>query len=203
MDLIATVKAPDKPGSYVMVWDMVHKHTTWFSDKVGLGTPVNVVVDGKVSAGAVRPDELLQTMTGRAWQPGRRELWGIAIGLFLEHPVLGVGPDNFRWVYGAFAGKEVWDTRVFSNSLYLELLSTIGIVGFTAFMLLAVRALTGLLRKARRGAATLEVAAITASLIGFLVHGLVDYLLAFTPIYLAFFVLLGAASAVLREEALL
>ncbi len=200
--LIAAVRAPEKPGSYVMIWDMVHKNTTWFSDKVGFGTPVNVVVDGTVSAGAVRPGELQQAMTGRAWRPGRRELWGIALGLFLEHPVLGVGPDNFRWVYGAFAGKEVWDTRVFSNSLYLELLSTIGIVGFAAFVLLAGRALIGLMRRASKGSATLEVAAIAASLTGFLVHGLFDYLLAFTPIYLAFFVLLGAASAALREEAL-
>ena len=197
MDLIAAVRAPEKPGSYVMVWDMVHKHTTWFSDKVGLGTPVNVVVDRTVSAEAVRPSEFRQMMTGRAWRPGRRELWGIALGLFLEHPILGVGPDNFRWVYGAFAGKEVWDTRVFSNSLYLELLSTIGIVGFAAFVLLVARALVGLVRRA-----SFEAAAIAASLTGFLVHGFFDYLLAFTPIYLAFFVLLGAASAALRQEAL-
>ena len=196
MDLIASVRAPKKPGSYVVVWDMVHKHTTWFSDKVGLGTPVNVVVDKTVSARAVRPGDLRQTMTGRAWRPGRRELWGIALGLFLEHPILGVGPDNFRWLYGAFAGKEVWDTRVFSNSLYLELLSTIGIVGFAAFVLLAARAVVGLARSA-----SFEAAAIMASLTGFLVHGLFDYLLAFTPIYLAFFVLLGAASAALRKEA--
>ena len=202
VELTATVRAPEKPGSYVLIWDMVHEHTTWFSDKVGLGTPVNVAVDGAISPRAVRPDELQQTMTERAWRPGRRELWGIALGLFLEHPILGVGPDNFRWLYGAFAGKQVWDTRVYSNSLYLELLSTTGIVGFAAFMFLAARALAGLVRRASGDSAAFEVAAIAASLAGFLVHGLFDYLLAFTPIYLAFFVLLGAASAALRKEAL-
>ena len=202
VELTATVRAPEKPGSYVLIWDMVHENTTWFSDKVGLGTPVNVAVDGAIVLGAVHLGELQRMMTARAWRPGRRELWGIALGLFLEHPILGVGPDNFRWRYGAFAGKEVWDTRVFSNSLYLELLSTIGIVGFAAFVFLAARALVGLVRTASRDSAPLEVAAIAASLAGFLVHGLFDYLLAFTPIYLAFFVLLGAASALAGKEAL-
>ena len=202
VELTATVRAPVEPGGYVLIWDMVHQNTTWFSDKVGLGMPVNVAVDGAVFARAVRLDKLQRTMTARAWRPGRRELWGIALGLFLEHPILGVGPDNFRWMYGAFAGKEVWDTRVFLNSLYLELLSTIGIVGFTAFVLLTARAMIGLVRRASDGSAPIEAAAVAASLAGFLVHGLFDYLLAFSPIYLAFFVLLGAASALLRQEAL-
>ena len=69
-------------------------------------------------------------------------------------------------------------------------------------MFLAARALVGLVRTASRDSAPLEVAAIAASLAGFLVHGLFDYLLAFTPIYLAFFVLLGAASALAGKEAL-
>ena len=207
-ELTATVRAPVEPGSYVLIWDMVHKNTTWFSDKTGLGRPVNVTVDVAVSPRAVRLDELQRTMTARAWRPGRRELWGIALGLFLEHPILGVGPDNFRWTYGAFAGKEVWDTRVFSNSLYLELLSTLGIVGFAAFALLTTRAMVGLVRRVSTASAPIEpiepieIAVIAASLAGFLVHGVFDYLLAFSPIYLAFFVLLGAASALLREEAL-
>ena len=200
--LTATLRAPVEPGSYVLIWDMVHENTTWFSDKVGLGMPVNVSVDGAVSPHTVSLDELQRTMTARAWRPGRRELWGIALGLFLEHPILGVGPDNFRWTYGTFAGKEVWDTRVFSNSLYLELLSTIGIVGFAAFGLLTARAMVGLVQRASGASAPIEAAAVAASLAGFLVHGLFDYLLAFSPIYLAFFVLLGAASALLRQEPL-
>jgi hypothetical protein len=34
LDVVATVRAPDEPGSYVLIWDMVHENTTWFSDKV-------------------------------------------------------------------------------------------------------------------------------------------------------------------------
>ena len=51
------------------------------------------------------------------WQPGRWELWRLALGMWRERPLTGVGPDNFRWLYGPRAGHAVWDTRVFANNL--------------------------------------------------------------------------------------
>ncbi len=202
LDVVATVRAPSEPGNYVLIWDMVHEQTTWFSDKVGHGAPVRVSVGGAAAAaGAEAPHEIRRAIAERSWRPGRAELWAIALRLFLAHPLLGVGPDNFRWLYGPVSGHSVWDTRVFSNSLYLELLATVGLVGFTAFALVMAKALSGLRRRVRSGPQSLEAATLAASLVGFLVHGLFDYLLAFTPIYLAVFILLGASSAVIRGEA--
>jgi hypothetical protein len=195
-EIRARVRAPRTAGSYVLIWDMVHEHTTWFSDKVGMGAPVHVVVGG-VSTQGLRPArEIKRRLSESSYRPGRRELWGLALELFRSRPLLGVGPDNFRWLYGEAAGRKTWDERVYSNSLYLELLATVGLVGFGAFAVLASSALFRLSRRV----ASLEAAVLAASLSGFLVHGIFDYLLAFTPIYLAFFVLLGAASAVMREE---
>jgi O-Antigen ligase len=193
----ATVRAPREPGCYVLIWDMVQEHTTWFSDKVGLGAPVSVFVGARAEA-VPCPKETGVSIAEQAWRPGRRELWQIALGLFVSHPLLGVGPDNFRWLYGPAAGHRVWDTRVFSNSLYLELLATVGLTGFTAFVLFVAGALIGVLRQARTG--SIAAAAIAASLLGFVVHGFVDYLLALTPIYLAIFILLGASSASIARE---
>jgi O-antigen ligase len=190
------------PGSYVLIWDMVQEHTTWFSDKVGLGAPVSVVVGSATHAAMPRPRELREWIAERAWRPGRRELWTIALRLFLAHPWLGVGPDNFRWLYGPASGHDTWDTRVFSNSLYLELLATVGVLGFAAFAFLIGSTLVRLARRLRAGDPALDAAVLAASLVGFLVHGLVDYLLAFTGIYIAFFVLLGAASAAVSKEGL-
>jgi O-antigen ligase len=197
----ATVRAPRERGSYVLIWDMVHEHTTWFSDKVGLGAPVSVAVGGGKKATSL-PDveDVRRTLAERSWRPGRTELWSIALQLFRTHPLLGVGPDNFRWLYGPARGHAIWDSRVFSNSLYLELLATVGLAGFTAFVVLMGKALSGLRRRAIEGPWSLEAAALSASLAGFLVHGLFDYLLAFTPIYLAVFTLLGAASAAIGGE---
>ena len=196
VELLATVRAPRDPGEYWLVWDMVHEHTTWFSDKVGLGSPVRVRVGSVAPARPVSVETLRDDVQAKTWRPGRRELWSLAFRLFRQQPVLGVGPDNFRWLYGPVAGVESWDTRVFSNSLYLELLATIGIIGFLAFVFLAVRCGVGL---AGLEAPDAFVIAVAASLVGFLVHGLFDYLLAFTPIYLAVFVLLGVVSAAIRK----
>jgi O-antigen ligase len=199
-DVLATVRAPSEPGSYVLIWDMVHEHTTWFSDKVGRGVPVNVVVGNADAAALPPPNDILRAINKRSWRPGRAELWEIALRLFRAHPILGVGPDNFRWLYGPVSGHAVWDTRVFSNSLYLELLSTVGLMGFAAFGVVVTKALSGLRRRSTSGPLSLEASTLAASVVGFLVHGLFDYLLAFTSIYLAFFILLGASSAVIREE---
>ena len=201
LDVVATVRAPAEPGSYVLIWDMVHEGTTWFSDKVGLGEPVNVVVGGAKAAVTAAPEDIRRAIAERSWRPGRAELWRIALSLFRAHPFLGAGPDNFRWLYGPVSGHAVWDTRLFANSLYLEFLATVGLAGFAAFGLLVVRALSGLRRRAATGPFALEASTLAASLAGFLVHGLFDYLLAFTPIYLAVFILLGASSAVIRGEA--
>ena len=204
VELYADIRAPAHRGQYVLIWDMVHGHMTWFSDKTGIGAPVLVAVG---PAGERAPLELadlagLAVLTDRiaslAWRPGRLELWGLALSLFREQPLLGVGPDNFRWSYGRAAGRSSWDTRIFSNSLYLEILATTGLLGAAAFALLVASTLRGLYR-VRGGDATLVAATVTASLVGFLVHGVFDYLLALTPIYLAFWILLGVASAAIRE----
>ena len=58
-----------------------------------------------------------------------------------EHPILGVGPDNFRLLYGRQFGLSNTDTNVHSNSLYLELLVGSGLIGLAAFgvMMASVR----------------------------------------------------------------
>jgi O-antigen ligase len=193
-DVQAVVRAPREAGNYVLVWDMVHEHTTWFSDKTGLGVPVSVVV-GRTNGESVIPHDLRETVTEKSWRPGRAELWTRALELFRAHPLFGVGPDNFRWRYGPASGRAVWDTRVYANSLYLELLSTVGLLGFGAFVVLMAKTLSGL---GKRG--TAESATLASALVGFLAHGIFDYLLAFTPIYLAIFTLLGASSAVIQGE---
>ncbi|MBV9544447.1 MAG: hypothetical protein JOY61_08710 [Chloroflexi bacterium] len=49
----------------------------------------------------------------------RLELWRAALKVFLAYPLLGVGPDNFRHVYGSALGLDAWDQRVDANNLYL------------------------------------------------------------------------------------
>jgi len=68
-------------------------------------------------------------------------LWGAALRIWRAHPLLGIGPDTFRHMYGPELGLAIWDDRVHTNSLYLELLVGTGVVGLAAFLLLIALAL--------------------------------------------------------------
>lgn len=63
-----------------------------------------------------------------------------AIVVFLEHPVLGVGPGQFAKFYSQRYGNEIGTKRLHSNrrahNLYLEIAADMGIVGLTAFMMI-------------------------------------------------------------------
>jgi O-antigen ligase len=129
---------------------------------------------------------------------GRLALWEVAARMAGERPLLGVGPDNFRLVYGKYLGMSRWDPAIHTNNLYLEWLSTTGILGLLAFCWLSWRlaklvasslALPG--GDPRRGAGSFWIwkLALAASLVAWYVHGFFDYFFAFTPAYVAFWLI--------------
>jgi hypothetical protein len=198
--LEAVLRAPRKEGEYLLMWDLVHEETTWFSGQ-GVKPGVARLVVGRASgstgiAGAAREAEALAAIPDAlGWRPSRLELWRIALTLWKANPVLGVGPDNYRWTYGTVAGKAAFDTRVFSNNTFLEFAATLGALGLAAFCATLVFA-AGSGRRLAQGA---EVSLIALSILAAMtVHGLFDYVLAFTGHYLVFGLVVGVLS---REEA--
>jgi hypothetical protein len=195
VSLVADVRAPGRPGSYLLLWDMVQEHTSWFS---GQGVPpaaVPVTIGAASSAAAVAPSVSPPSLTGLAWRPGRGELWSLALGMWRAHPWLGVGPDRFRRLYGPWAGQAIWDDRVYANDLLLEVAATSGTI---AAMLLVSSLGAGLWFVWRAGAdaAAWPEAAAAGSLLAFVVvHGTVDYVLAFTGHYLVLAFAVGTAAA--------
>lgn len=190
--LEAEVVAPDLLGRYRLVWDMVHEDTTWFS---GQGVRP-VVVDAFIG----RPGEPVPGPASQlppaslGWRPSRAELWRIALEMWGTHPVWGVGPDNFRWLYGRYAGEPFWDTRVFANNILLEAAATTGSLGLVALALTFMAALRASYRglMAAPDASTLALFGMTVAV---LAHGLVDYVLAFTGHYLFLGFLVGSIAA--------
>lgn len=198
--LEASVRAPAQSGDYLLVWDMVHEHTTWFSGQgvAPLTVPVVVGTAGAPAPDAVRPD----VAPAVGWQPGRAELWRLALGMWRERPLLGVGADNFRWLYGPRAGHAFWDTRVFANNLYLEAAATTGTLGLLALLATLGTAVLAAGRVAWRTPRLLPVAAAICGLLAAVAaHGLVDYLLASTGHYLLLAVAVGLAASLPREVA--
>jgi O-antigen ligase len=71
----------------------------------------------------------------------RLDYWNAAIGMFREHPVLGVGIDRFGEYYRQYAVQnQVVQGQITDNahSVYLQLLSTGGLVLFIPYILLVL-----------------------------------------------------------------
>jgi O-antigen ligase len=90
-----------------------------------------------------------------------------------------VGPDNYRLEYGRYIGAARWDTHVYSNNLGLEILTGSGVLGLAAFISLII-------------VIPWRFDADSISIGIFLFHGMVDVFLMTTPIYFAFWLLLGS-----------
>jgi O-antigen ligase len=194
------IRAPDTEGRYLLVWDMVHEHTTWFSGQGVRPASVPTLVSRSAGASAEPPPPSAPEPP-LAWRPSRGELWGLALLMWRERPWSGVGPDNFRWLHGPRAGHAFWDTRVFANNTLLEAAATTGTPGLLALLAtliaLLVSSARGLLTATSPDGARLA-AALFALGAGIAAHGAVDYVLAFTGHYLLFGFVVGGVSAASR-----
>ena len=191
------VRAPRRPGRYRLVWDVVQERRTWFSDEPGAITAISyATVDGPPFAGPMQAFPRPRP----AWRPGRLVLWRAAVRMFAAHPLLGVGPDNFRLTYTSYTDLRRGDPRTHSNNMYLEMLAGGGLVTAVAFVWWLWRAArmsaVGVARTADgRGGVSIGIAAAG---IAILLHGLVDSFLAFAPIYILFSLTLGLTAACAR-----
>jgi O-antigen ligase len=114
--------------------------------------------------------------------------------MFKERPTLGAGPDNFRHLHGRYLGLAIWNSNIFANNLFLELLADLGAPGLLAFgwLILAVlRRLYRTLFSPSGGPVVLWAAGLGGSLLAFLIHGLLDYFLGISGMYLLFWMTLG------------
>ena len=113
--------------------------------------------------------------------------------MWRERPVLGVGPDGFRELYGGYLGTRELDSRVNANSLYVETLADLGLVGMAALLFVFAT----LARAVARGLRQLSepgrklVLGSAAALLAFALHGLVDSVLAFNGLHALFWIHAG------------
>jgi hypothetical protein len=212
-ELMAQVQAPIEPGSYVLAWDLLRENGGgWFSQGSTPMGRVPVLVTPATGAAPTRPAPE-QVILPQPPSPSRTVLWGVALRLWAARPLLGIGPDVFRHVYGRELGLERFDERIHTNSLYLEVLTGAGLLGALAFAALLApllwRAARALLappapsaRHSALGTHWWCLLAATLALLAFLVHGALDVFLAFTPTYLLFWVCVGLVAGLAQHGAL-
>lgn len=199
---------PSGAGEYLLIWfvichdgepgelkDSYSPGILCLINPAGSDPPEGISDRARQYLGAIRDERWRLDMTNA---PGRSDLWRAALRMVSESPLLGSGPDSFRLLKSKYMEFPIWDETILANSLYLETLSGSGILGIASFLWLlwefgyllrAKVALAG--SPSERGSAYLGVAYLSA----FMLHGLVDYFLKFTPTFLLFWLLLGMLCA--------
>ena len=136
--------------------------------------------------------------TASQTSPSRLEYWSAAARMAADHPLLGVGPDNYRWSFTEYAGIPVDNLGVHAHNQYLEALADTGFLGLLAFgwLLVAMIGAIGadvLNRQTRLDPWRL---ALLGSLSAWLGHGLLDDFERFWPSSVVFWLVLGLGLAI-------
>jgi tetratricopeptide (TPR) repeat protein len=130
----------------------------------------------------------------------RYDFYRVALDQFVDHPLAGIGADNYQQQYLAHGRSD--ETPRYPHSVELRTLAETGVVG----ALLAVGGLVGLLLAGRRALQMddrLGVAAAAAALAGFaywLVHGSFDWFFEFAGLGGPAFALAGIVCGLAPEE---
>jgi hypothetical protein len=198
LEVIGIARAPAAEGTYRLRWDLVQEGVTWFSDQ-GSKMPEQQIEVIRTAEGAeVSEVDSVTHLAVDPPPPSRPALWRAAVVLWRQHPLLGIGPDNFRRRYQAVlspapTGQPYTDTRLHANSLYFETLADLGLVGVIALGWIAL----ALLRLVRGHYVARRIAGLGSGVAAgsFFVHGGLDYFFEFTPLFGLFWLLLGLTAA--------
>lgn len=193
IDLSVTLLPSLPAGDYQLAWGMLQRDILWFRHRNVPEAFTAVHIDpGTASSTLPQTAAAIPGGDAPALPPTvrRLDLWRAALQMWAERPLLGVGPDNFRLLYGRSLDLPEWDNRLHANNLYLELLAGWGLLGMLAFlglMLVIARRWLRLWHSAT-GAVAVWSLALGGGFLAFFVHGVLDYFLEFVPLYLLFWV---------------
>jgi hypothetical protein len=193
-----TAVAPTRPGRYLLWWDLVQEHATWFSQRGNPGVRGTIEVAGFDATGGTTGGAGGGRRLATSDLIPRVALWRAALAAWREHPLLGLGADNFRHIYGRYLGLPDPDDRLHANNLYLETLADEGTLGLLALVFL-IGALGAAARRAVAPPPTRLLAlGLSVGLGAYMVHGLFDTFLEFTPTFALPWLLAGMLVALDR-----
>lgn len=147
---------------------------------VGMHRWLGVLAFGGLCVGGaaflLTPDRILDA-GGMGSEPTRFAIWRSSVRMAMDHPIFGVGPDQFLYQYWRrYVEPMGWPERFTSHphNLFLDIWLRLGVTGLAAFAALIV----GLTWWVRRTFASIRddvwsMGAVVA-LIGGLTHGMVD-----------------------------
>ena len=135
----------------------------------------------------------------------RLHLWRSSWKMFLDHPLLGVGPDNFLYHYrGRYIHPAAWEEPNLSqaHNIPLDYMTRMGVFGLAAGLWLQIAfwrlalPLRRLVDADRRALAL----GLMCAMVDFLAHGLVDASYFLIDLAFAFFLMVGVVQWLARSE---
>ncbi len=133
----------------------------------------------------------------------RMNLWLSAWRMFLDHPFLGVGPDNYLYAYrGFYILPAAWQEPGLSHphNVVLDWLTRLGVAGFAAGTAM-VAGFVALIRRGLRGPNTRVLAIAGAGYLAeVLAHGMVDHSFFLIDLMFVFMLLAGVMGWAVSKE---
>ena len=168
-----------------------------------------ILLLGVTALVAVNPSGRLGLDTFSGSMVTRLRYWQAAIGMIRERPFLGFGPDCFGSVYARFKPVLAEETQMAHNN-YIQMWTDSGIFAFLSFLWLwAAFYKNGLIKLFKRETdpdAKIEerdriiLLGLLTGIIGFLLHGLVDFSLHVAGIATQVFVMMGLVFIITRKK---
>ena len=194
--IVVMLHAPQRAGRYRVFFDSRLKRGRWFSEwGVAPGIATVTVTESPEVAEHAGPDAPPTDIPAGYWNPTRAEFMRLALAMWSDRPLVGVGPDNFRRLHARYAGRHL-NFRSSAGNAFLEVAATTGLMGLVAFVAtLGASIVAGVRGLAARVAEPTWAALLVSLLAAVIVHACVDYSLSATGHYLFFaFVVGGLAS---------
>jgi O-antigen ligase len=157
-----------------------------------------------VTAGGERLAQLLRASD--AATTARPMLWDSAWRMIRDHPIFGVGPDNFLYQYPAYIRPEAWAEPNISHShnLVLDTWLTVGVLGLVVLAVFAA-AYAQTWRSALENATTQDQALVYGlggTMVATVVHGMVDASIFLPELAATFWVVTAATVIMVRTRVL-
>ena len=147
---------------------------------------LNGAVGTRLAPGSNGPLEMLYS---------RWDVWTAAIGIFVTHPLFGVGVANFANFYPEYSHQPFGLNH--AHNLALNIAAERGILGLATFAAVAVAIFRSLVRGRKSSRGKLEralAAALIASFAGYLVHSIFEVSYYDYKVLLLFWLLSGIAA---------
>lgn len=206
LDMDIGFRTPEAPGRYILLLDLITGGVGSFSS-VGVPSlmiPLELDRSGFHRFTLLDENESDEVAVPAPSSPTRRQLWLAALKAWRAHPLLGMGPDQFRKHYAEYMPELEQDDRVGANNIFLEALANTGPLGLAAMVfLLGTAGWRGLQlvrdRSLNRSCRLISLGLLSA-LAAYVLHGLLDYFLWQTGIAFMFFTELGLISWIYQKR---